>query len=262
MNFQILAAITLSISGPVFAETVNDMNAETATVQADQARLKSEVERLSKETAASEKQSQQAKTQLDKMKAELETLRNLRNEKAQAYITLTSQHDKIADEIKKTEQEKFQLETDLAKSKEQEKAAADKLAKIKAEQAAKKVKLDAYIAGLRDRFRKAQERLAAMEAEGNQATVAGQKLEATSKTAENEVIAVEDRLSRAPSSVAPSGGYTFKRNCKAYDKPAKDAGVLAVQKAGSQVAKTDEGKSWIAFALPDGRKAYVAKTCF
>ena len=262
MKFHILTATALILSGPAFAETVNDMNADGAAVQADQAKLKSEVERLSKETAAAEKQTHESKAQLDKLKAELESLRNLRNEKAQAYITLTSQHDKIADEIKKMEQEKFQLESDLAKTKGEEKAAAEKLAKIKAEQAAKKVKLDAYIATLRDRFRKAQERLAAMEAEGSQVSVAGQKLEATSKTAENEVIAVEGRLTRGPSSVAPSGSYMFKRNCKVYDKPAKDAGVLAVQKSGSQVAKTDEGKTWIAFALPDGRKAYAAKSCF
>lgn len=262
MSFEILAAIVLSLSGPAFAETVNDMGADTAAVQADQAKLKSEVERLSKETAAAEKQSQESKSQLEKLKAELDTLRNLRNEKAQAYIMLTGQHDKIADEIKKMEQEKIQLETDLAKSKSDEKAAAEKLAKIKAEQAAKKVKLDAYIATLRDRFRKAQERLAAMEAEGNQVTIAGQKLDATAKTAENEVIAVEGRLTRGPSSVSAASGYKFKRNCKVYDKPAKDAGVLTVQRSGSLVSKTDEGKSWIAFLLPDGRKAYAAKSCF
>ncbi len=122
-------------------------------------------------------------------------------------------------------------------------------------------------------FIKRGERLSKLEAEGQSAVVAGQRLEATAKTAENEVIAVEAKLHRKPAAAAavlqaPSplpakdGAYVFKRNCKVFDQPTKDAKVLLIQKGGTEVAKTDEGRTWIAFALPDGRKGYSSKTCF
>ncbi len=247
--------------------------------------MKAEVERLSREITTAEKAALDTRTQIEKLKVEIETLKTLRGEKAKTFINLTTQTDKVIEEMKKMELEKSQLEIDLAKSKEQEKAANDNLLKVKAEEAAKKVKLEAYIAGLRERFHQAQERIAAMEGEANIARVTGQKLEATAKVAEKEVIAAEGQLVRGPSPGPDTGAvagesrglassrkasgkatgaasYVFKRDCKVFEQPAKGANVLMVQKSGAQVSKSDEGKTWIAFKLEDGRKAYAAKNCF
>lgn len=277
------------------AEQLKASDEEVAALTAEQARMKAEVERLSRETANTEKAALDTRTQIEKLKAEIESLKTLRGEKAKTFIDLTTQTDKVLEEMKKMELEKSQLEIDLAKSKEQEKAANDNLLKVKAEEAAKKVKLEAYIAGLRERFHQAQERIAAMEGEANLARVNGQKLEATAKVAENEVIAAEGQLVRGPSAppvvaassdsgsaggetrgLASSGkaqgaaaktsgsanAYVFKRSCKVFEQPAKGANVLMVQKSGAQVSKSDEGKTWIAFQLEDGRKGYAAKNCF
>ncbi len=251
------------------ADQLKQNDEEVSALNAQQTQLKSEVERLSKEATLSDKAASDSRTQVEKLKADIETLKALRGEKAKSFIELTTQHDKIAVEIKKMEEEKFELENDLIKSKEQEKAATESLAKIKVEEAAKKVKLEAYIAGLRERYHQAQQRITTLEAEGTTMKMAGQKLESTSKVAETEVIAAEAQLSRGPSAGAPAvaeakptGAYVFKRSCKVFEQPTKGAGVLLVQKAGAQVSKNDEGKTWISFKLEDGRKGYAAKTCF
>jgi chromosome segregation ATPase len=249
------------------ADQIKQNDQEVANLTAEQTRLKNEVDRLERETALSDQQAKESGAQIEKLKGEIEALKALRNEKAQNFIMLSTQHDKITEEMKKMELEKSQLEIDLAKSKEQEKAANDNLLKVKAEEAAKKVKLDAYIAGLRERYHQAQERIAAMEAEGTSAKTATQKLEATAKVAENEVIAAEGVITRGPSSAPPAAeakdeSYVFKRSCKVIEQPARGAKVLTVQKTGTEVAKTAEGKTWIGFSLEDGRKAYAAKSCF
>lgn len=261
MTFRLIAMSALVFATSSFA---NESELSDST---DQVKNQAEIERLDKENSALEKTNQENLTRAQKLKSDIETLKALRGEKAKHFIELTSQHDKVIADIKKMEQEKAQLETDLTKAKEEEKSANENLQKAKVEAAAKKVKLESYIAGLRERFRQAQQRLAALEAQKSQVQSSTQKMEATAKVAENEVVQVESRLTRNLASSAESTGneqgqYVFKRNCKVFDKPARDAKVLLTKQTGDKISKNDEGKTWIGFALQDGRKGYAAKVCF
>lgn len=246
------------------ADQLKKADEEIQNMSNEQARLNADAERLDREAAASQKAMAANQAKVAQIKKELEAIRAIRAEKAKAFIEITSQQDKIKADLEQMEQEKTVAEAELEKVKEQEKVTIESLAKLKTEEAAKKAKLEAYIAGLRERFHQAQERIAAMEGEKTQLQTANQKLESTAKVAENEVIQAEAQLmGRRPSEAKASGSkeYTFKKKCNVFDRPAKGANIVAVKSSGTTVQKSDEGKSWIAFPLTDGRKGFVAKTC-
>jgi hypothetical protein len=110
---------------------------------------------------------------------------------------------------------------------------------------------------MKERYGQAQARMAAMQSEKAQMQLTNDRLEAQAQAAGEEVQSAE----RAPTA-SQQEALKFKRNCRVFERPEKGAKVLAIQPPGSQVSKSDEGKSWIAFPMPDGRKGFAAKSCF
>ncbi len=117
MVLRLMSFVLIALPLPSFGE-------DAGSADATRLNLRSNVWNARRPWSKSNPQNQKPRRT---SQGDLEGLKNLRNEKAQAYIILTTEHDKLVEEVKKMELEKAQLEIDLGKAKEQEKLATEKL---------------------------------------------------------------------------------------------------------------------------------------
>ena len=239
--------------------------AEIENAQQEKVRLNKEAERLDNETLLTEKAVQQNRALAEKLKGEVQALKDLRGEKAKNFIELTTQRDRAQEDAKALETAKAQAEEELKKVKEQEKLAMEQLERLKVEHAQNKVRTEAYIAGLRERYKEAQEKTA--DAQTEQASVEQETLQLAeqAKVAEKEVHAAEGAsINRTITNITgtPTEEVVFRRKCRVFDGPTKGAKVLGVKTSGTSVPKSEEGKTWFAIQLEDGRKGFASKNCF
>lgn len=54
---------------------------------------------------------------------------------------------------------------------------------------------------------------------------------------------------------------TVMKTCRIFDGPVKGSNVLGLQEMGTSIAKSKEGKSWVAFTMSNGQLGYIAKSC-
>ena len=69
----------------------------------------------------------------------------------------------------------------------------------------------------------------------------------------------------SPSAATPEDGataMTLKRDCKVHDGPSRDSKVLGVRLGGQSISQASGDKSWVAFPMEDGKKGFVATSCF
>lgn len=267
--------VILLAAGSVHAAEVDDAK-----------KLCSEIDRLGRETAQMQSDTKQSRAALEKLKTDVAKLREIRGEAAKNFVEGSSEHDRNGDQIAQLTEEKQQLEAELAQNDKQEKAKADKLAKARADYAAKKTKLDAEIAALKARYKEAQARIAKMDDEEDDVHKRDSALEAQKKTAETETANAEAEAAGQPANAGTraiasakasdgdageddqsgptldQGGITFKKRCRVFDGPTRDAQVIDVQSAGASFIKNGEGQTYYAFPLTDGRKGFAAKSCF
>lgn len=257
-------------------EQFNQSENDIKSMEAEQARLNAEVEKINAETAATQKSTLDNRAKLEKANLDLQTLKQVRAEKVAKLAEINAQRDEIALTMKDMEQKQLQGEQELQQLKEQEKQQNEVLAKAKLEEAQKKVKLEAYLAELKTRNRESQDRLKTMQTEKLQAQTANQKLESQVKAGETEVKQGDVQVAARSVNTVPvaagagQGGQgqgqgqeiLFKRNCRVFDGPTRGSKVLEVKPVGTAVSKVDEGKTWIAFSLSDGRKGFAARGCF
>lgn len=276
-------------------KAIDEMNAtedEIKRLGSEQAKTKADAARLDNENAQTEKTTQDNQAKIEKMKADLAVLKQQRTEKAQKYLELASQRDKVNEQLKAVETEKQTAEAELKAANDQDRATTDQVAKLRKEYADKKAKGDAHLAELKARYKRAVEHQAQLGVEKTDMEKNDLKQQATIKAAEQEVsqaenpsvsiAAGEPSASEAPATAVPSAAkaaepsstvaarepskakqdVTFKHKCRVFDGPVRGSNVVGVQESGMSVSKFDEGKEWIAFWLRDGRKAFAAKNCF
>lgn len=252
---------------------------EIQRFEAEQVRLKKDMERLEAETLEAQKVSEEKKQIAEKMKGEIETLKQLRQEKAQKFTAMAVEREKILAQHAEIENERKLAEQDFNKIKEEEKRETEALEKLRLETNQKKAKHEAYLAGLKERYNKAREGIASSKTEALNMERDSARMDAVAKTAESEVAEAEGRSSApAQEPINTSGGIsiaaqgaadsdsdaeriTFKRQCRVFDGPKKKAKVIGKQSAGATAPKAEEGRTWVAFLMADGRKGYVAKGC-
>lgn len=271
-NWLLFASAILCMSTTALAE-----DDDIEELFNEQTKTRKDVERIEKETKEASKAMAGDKAKLEKMRNDLKLMQGLRAEKQKQFLELTTQHDRVVEQIKEMEAEVAKVEMELGKAKEEEKATLAKLQRVRAEEEGKKKRLEAHIAGLRQRYKETADKVAQMDAEIAQQQANGQRLEATAKAAEQEVndmdakannrmlatigVAATPSSSSSSDSASSGGDLTFKRKCRAFETPAKGAKVLETMESGASVTKSEEGKTWYAFTL-NGRKAYAAKNCF
>lgn len=234
-------------SSDVSNESETSTKQEIEHLEAEKTRLQADIKKFDGEAAANEKVISDNRAKIEKAKAEVETLQQLKSEKAGHFLTLASQREKVLEEMKQMEQEKVQAEKDLQIAKEQEKKAQQEFEQLKAEHAKSKARLEAYLGGLKNRYREMQERKKSMQDEQARIERQTASLETQARVGESEL---------------QGDALKLKKSCRVFDSPGKGSKVLTVQQGGTSISKSEEGKTWIAFPLADGRKGYIAKTCF
>lgn len=233
----------------------------------EQARMKTEIAGFEKETEQALKVTEEKKALAQKLKSETATLTQLKTEKLQKLDAMKLERDKVLQEQKEVEALRLTSDQDFQKLKDEEKKQSDALDKLKLELTQKKARSDAYLAELKERYRKSQEQLKAKKAEVALIEMNANKADAMTKTAEQEL---NPQIQDQPmESAVPAVQRTeqpqaveFKRKCRVFDSPGKGPKVLATQGPGDAFHKAEEGKTWIAIQMPDGRKGYAAKGCF
>lgn len=266
----LLAFTSMCVSITAFAE-----DDDIESIFDEQTKTRKDVERIEKETRETAKSMSGDNAKLAKMKNDLKLMQGLRAEKQKQFLEMSTQHDRVVEQIKELEAEVAKIEAELAKAKEDEKATLAKLQRVRAEEEGRKKRLEAHIAGLRQRYKETADKVAQMDAEIAQQQANGQRLEQTAKAAEHEMNDMDAKannrmlatigVAAAPASAsgdAAATDLTFKRKCRVFETPAKGAKVLGSKDSGDSVSKSEEGKTWYAFPMGDGRKAYAAKTCF
>ncbi|MGE0525516.1 MAG: hypothetical protein AB7G93_06225 [Bdellovibrionales bacterium] len=248
--------------------------AEIDRLNSESARLKKDMERLAQETAAANKTSEEMKIKVEKANMDLATLKELRNEAANKFLQTTVERDRLTESVTGLEEQRLLAEQEFQKLKEQQKQAEAQLAKVKQEEAQKQARLKALIDGMKQRSLEAEQRKVALEKEAEQERMNTAKLEAQSKLAQEAVHTAESRIDRAPNQIESAGRVqklsadmapeelVFKRKCRVFERPARDAKVIMVQQSGTAVSRSDEGKTWFSFSLSDGRVGFAAKKCF
>lgn len=282
-------------------KAIDEMNAtedEIKHLGSEQSKTKADAARLDNENAQTEKTTKDNQAKIEKMKADLVVLKQQRTEKAQKYLELAGQRDKVNEQLKALETEKQTAEAELKAANDQDRATTDQVVKLRKEYAAKKAKGDAYLAELREKYKRAVDHQAQLGVEKSEMEKNDLKQQATIKTAEQEVAQAENPSQQLaatePSADTPTAAaqpaatstpsaakaaepsstvaarepskakqdVTFKHKCRVFDGPVRGSNVVGVQESGMSVSKFDEGKEWIAFWLRDGRKAFAAKNCF
>lgn len=234
----------------------------------EQARMKAEIANFEKETEQAVKVTEEKKVLVQKLKAETASLTQLKTEKLQRLDAMKLERDKVVQEHKEVEALRLTSEEDFQKLKDEDKKQSDALDKLKLELTQKKARSDAYLAELKERYRKSQDQLKSKKSEVALIEMNANKSEALTKTAEQELKAQDDGQSMENEQAAPVArieppqAVEFKRKCRVFDSPGKGPKVLATQGPGDAFHKADEGKTWIAIQMPDGRKGYAAKGCF
>jgi chromosome segregation ATPase len=226
-------------------EQMKQTETDIEQLESDKKRLNADIKKFALETAAVEKVIAENRTKMEKARAEVQTLQQLKSEKAGHFLMLTSQRERLLEEMKRTEDEKVQAEKEFQAAKEQEKKAQQEFDQTKLEQAKTKARLDAYLATLKERYREMQDRKKAVQEEQQKRERENARLEAQTRTGENELEPLK-----------------LKKSCRVFEKPTKGSKVITVQEGGTSITKSDEGKTWFSFPLADGRQGYIAKTCF
>lgn len=234
----------------------------------EQARMKSEIASFEKETEQAIKVTEEKKALAQKLKTETAALNQLKIEKLQRLDAMKLERDKVVQEQKEVEALRLTSEEDFQKLKDEDKKQTEALDKLKLELTQKKARSDAYLAELKERYRKSQEQLKAKKSEVALIEMGANKSEAMTKTAEQELNSQDDgqAMEAAPATAMARTeqpqAVEFRKKCRVFDSPGKGPKVLATQSPGDAFHKADEGKTWIAIQMPDGRKGYAAKGCF
>lgn len=255
-------------------DQMKKVEADIARFEAERVRMNKEVEKFEHETLVSEQATEQSRLAAQKLKTEIANLQTVVKESQTRLATVNAERDKVMLEQKEIENQKLVADQDFQKQKDLERVENEALEKLRMETAQKKAKNEAYIAGLKERYQRGVEQMAARKAEMANMERESHRMEALARTAEDEVATVEGRVraptsapaveepAAPPTSVAANDALQFKRKCRVFDGPKKGSKVLQMQDPGVSVEKSDEGRSWISFKLSDGRKGYAAKGCF
>jgi chromosome segregation ATPase len=235
---------------------------ELNQIEAEKSRLNGDIKKIEGETAATEKVVADNRSKIEKAKAELQTLQQMKSEKAGNFLMLANQRDKLLEEMKKVEEEKLQAEKEFQAAKEQDKKAQQEFEQTKIELAKNKARLEAYVAGLKDRYREMQERKKSMFDEQQTMERQNAKLEAKARAGEAELQPRQPAAASSPAPEVQAESLKLKKSCRVFDSPTKGSKVITVQEGGTSITKSEEGKTWFSFSMADGRKGYIAKTCF
>lgn len=230
-------------------EQMKQQETEIARLKAEQGRLTAETERISNETVAMQTEIDNSKLQIEQLKQDTLTLTTLRTEKNMALTKVAAERDKVVLDLKDVDMQKQEAEASFNLAKEQEKLATEEMQKLRLEHRQKKARQDAYAAEMNLKKQEAQARLATLQTEKASLNPAATTPEPQTPDAP-----------RGPSTSATTE-LQVKRKCRIFDKPGKGSTVLGIQSSGTAIAKTREGKSWVAFPMPDGREGFIAKRC-
>ncbi len=270
---------------------------EIRGLQKEQARVRKEIQSFEFNTMVSEKSIQDGRAKLEKVKGETTALQALRSEKEAKLVEINKSRDEVLALTKAAEQQRMQAQLALNRAKGEEVVEAQRLEKTKVDEAQNKLRLEAEIVDLRERYKSSHARIAEMEAMVAKLRQNTSKLESTVAAGENEVHSAqlkeedlkagltpqqvqEINLKKAPPAqaqvVAPTqravnalpsapdsaSSMVLKRDCKIHGGPDRNSPVLGVKLGGQAITQAHDEQGWIAYPIGSGQKGFVAKTCF